>query len=39
VKLTFAKCAPLKDPARLFNASLEGSMCRAIDIQVGEEGH
>lgn len=32
VKLTFAKGAALKDPARLFNASLEGGTRRAIDI-------
>jgi hypothetical protein len=36
VKLTFAKGASLKDPARLFNASLEGSTRRAIDIHEGE---
>jgi hypothetical protein len=36
VKLTFAKGASLKDPARLFNASLDGNMRRAIDIQEGE---
>src|ERR1700749_659250 len=32
VKMTFAKGAALKDPARLFNASLEGNVRRAIDI-------
>ena len=32
VKLTFAKGASLKDPARLFNSSLEGKVRRAIDI-------
>ena len=32
VKLTFAKGASLKDPSRLFNASLEGNTRRAIDI-------
>ena len=32
VKLTFPKGASLKDPARLFNSSLEGSVRRAIDI-------
>lgn len=32
VKLTFAKGASLKDPARLFNASLDGNARRAIDI-------
>jgi hypothetical protein len=37
VKLTFAKGASLKDPARLFNSSLEGSVRRAIDIHKGEE--
>ena len=37
VKLTFAKGASLKDPARLFNASLEGNVRRAIDIAEGEE--
>ena len=36
VKLTFAKGAALKDPARLFNASLEGNMRRAIDIREGD---
>ena len=37
VKLTFAKGASLKDPARLFNASLEGNTRRAIDIAEGSE--
>ena len=37
VKLTFAKGASLKDPARLFNSSLEGNARRAIDIHEGEE--
>ncbi len=37
VKLTFAKGAALKDPAKLFNASLEGNVRRAIDIHEGEE--
>jgi len=37
VKLTFAKGASLMDPARLFNASLDGNMRRAIDIHEGEE--
>lgn len=32
VKLTFAKGASLEDPAKLFNASLEGGTRRAIDI-------
>ncbi len=36
VKLTFAKGAALKDPARLFNASLEGNTRRAIDIHEGD---
>lgn len=36
VKLTFAKGASLADPARLFNASLEGNVRRAIDIGEGE---
>jgi hypothetical protein len=35
VKLTFAHGAALKDPAGLFNASLEGNMRRAIDIREG----
>ena len=37
VKLTFAKGASLKDPARLFNSSLEGNVRRAIDIHEGEQ--
>ena len=37
VKLTFAKGASLKDPARLFNASLDGNARRAIDIHEGDE--
>jgi len=37
VKLTFAKGAFVKDPARLFNSSLEGNVRRAIDIHEGEE--
>jgi len=37
VKLTFAKGASLKDPARLFNSSLEGNVRRAIDIHEAEE--
>ena len=37
VKLTFAKGASLKDPAHLFNASLDGNVRRAIDIHEGEE--
>jgi hypothetical protein len=35
VKLTFAKGAALADPARLFNASLEGKIRRAIDFPQG----
>jgi hypothetical protein len=37
VKLTFAKGASLKDPAHLFNSSLEGNVRRAIDIHEGEQ--
>ncbi|MEY2460454.1 MAG: hypothetical protein QOG30_2284 [Acidimicrobiaceae bacterium] len=37
VKLTFAKGASLKDPAKLFNSSLEGNTRRAIDIREGEK--
>jgi len=37
VKLTFARGAFLKDPARLFNSSLDGNARRAIDIREGEE--
>jgi hypothetical protein len=37
VKLTFAKGASLKDPAGLFNASLEGNVRRAIDIHEDDE--
>jgi len=37
VKLTFARGASLKDPACLFNSSLEGNTRRAIDIREGEE--
>jgi hypothetical protein len=36
VKMTFAKGAALDDPARLFNASLEGNTRRAIDFHEGE---
>jgi hypothetical protein len=36
VKLTFARGAALKDPARLFNSSLEGNTRRAIDVREGE---
>jgi len=37
VKLTFLKGASLKDPARLFNSSLEGNARRAIDLREGEK--
>lgn len=37
VKLTFAKGAALKDPAGLFNSSLEGNTRRAIDFREGEK--
>jgi hypothetical protein len=37
VKLTFASGAALDDPSGLFNASLEGSMRRAIDIREGDK--
>ena len=37
VKLTFAKGASLRDPARLFNSSLDGNVRRAIDIHEGEK--
>ena len=36
VKVTFHKGASLKDPAGLFNSSLEGNTRRAIDIREGE---
>ena len=36
VKLTFSKGASLKDPAKLFNSSLDGNTRRAIDIREGE---
>ena len=36
VKMTFAKGASLKDPAGLFNSSLEGNVRRAIDFHEGE---
>jgi hypothetical protein len=36
VKMTFAKGASLKDPAGLFNASLEGNTRRAIDLHEGD---
>lgn len=37
VKLTFMKGAALKDPSRLFNASLEGNARRAIDVREGDK--
>jgi len=37
VKMTFAKGAALKDPAGLFNSSLDGNIRRAIDIREGEK--
>ena len=37
VKMTFAKGASLKDPARLFNSSLEGNTRRAIDLHEGDK--
>jgi len=36
VKLTFARGAALDDPARLFNASLDGGTRRAIDLRQGD---
>ena len=37
VKMTFAQGASLPDPARLFNASLDGNVRRAIDFHEGDE--
>jgi hypothetical protein len=37
VKLTFARGAALKDPAKLFNSSLEGNVRRAIDIHEDDK--
>lgn len=37
VKMTFAKGASLADPAKLFNASLEGNTRRAIDFHEGDK--
>jgi hypothetical protein len=37
VKLTFAKGASVKDPARLFNSSLEGKVRRAIDFREDDK--
>ena len=36
VKMTFARGAALKDPAGLFNASLDGNVRRAIDVHEGD---
>ncbi len=37
VKLTFMQGAALEDPAGLFNASLDGSVRRAIDVRAGDK--
>jgi hypothetical protein len=37
VKMTFAKGAALRDPAGLFNSSLDGNVRRAIDIHEGDK--
>ena len=37
VKMTFPKGAALKDPARLFNSSLDGNVRRAIDVHEGDQ--
>jgi hypothetical protein len=37
VKMTFAKGAALKDPAGLFNSSLDGNVRRAIDIRENDK--
>jgi hypothetical protein len=37
VKMTFARGAALKDPAGLFNSSLDGNLRRAIDIHEGDK--
>jgi hypothetical protein len=37
VKVTFAKGASVADPSRLFNASLDGNVRRAIDIKEADE--
>lgn len=37
IKTTFANGAKLKDPAGLFNSSLEGNVRRAIDFHEGEK--
>jgi hypothetical protein len=36
VKLTFARGASLRDPSKLFNASLDGGTRRAIDLREGD---
>ena len=36
VKLTFAKGASLDDPSKLFNASLDGNVRRALDLHAGD---
>jgi hypothetical protein len=36
VKLTFCHGAELPDPTKLFNASLDGSTWRAIDLREGD---
>jgi len=37
VKMTFARGAKLKDPAGLFNSSLDGNVRRAIDIHEDDK--
>ena len=37
VKMTFAKGASLRDPAKLFNSSLDGNVRRAIDFREGDK--
>lgn len=37
VKMTFARGASLKDPAGLFNSSLDGNVRRVIDVREGDE--
>ena len=37
VKVTFARGAAVKDPAGLFNSSLEGNTRRAIDFHEGDK--
>jgi hypothetical protein len=37
LKVTFAKGASLKDPARLFNSGFEGNLRRAIDLHEGDK--